>query len=528
MKKLLSLLLCLMLCMSLAPVAMAEGRDHLTVGVPAHAAVIDYETNAMTLALEEEGNFDLEFVSFTVKEMLEKVNVMIQAGGDDLPDVLLFTTASGKPTNSAIYSWAQNGAILPITEYLKDETKSPHFTASMVKSGTDLLPMLTMPDGEIYHLPGYARSIGNEYQAKNWIYQPWLEKLGLEKPTDAESLYNVLKAFKEQDPNGNGQADEIPMMAYAQQDHLVRSVLSMFVDVGDSADWIAVKDGKLYASYVTEEYREGLRYLKKLVDDGLLSPLTFTQDEAQFKAILAQEDVVVGMSVKASLASSLDATSPRRAEYVHVPPLAMADGTVLTPYKPTTPDASFVITSNCENLDAAYRLGDLLCSEKYVVWNRWGQKDVDWVVPGEDAVAMYAALGYKPYLQETGNIVWGQPQNQSWFSTGPYVRGYDIPAGMVWNGDPLHGEYIIATAMPDYIYKGPAEYISTLIYTEEENEIIAEPQATINSYVAEARAQFITGDLDIEADWDAYVEELYNNELAAVLEVMQAAYDRNN
>ena len=119
------------------------------------------------------------------------------------------------------------------------------------------------------------------------------------------------------------------------------------------------------------------------------------------------------MSVKASLASSLDATSPRRAEYVHVPPLAMADGTVLTPYKPTTPDASFVITSNCENLDAAYRLGDLLCSEKYVVWNRWGQKDVDWVVPGEDAVAMYAALGYKPYLQETGNIVWGQPQNQS-------------------------------------------------------------------------------------------------------------------
>ena len=124
--------------------------------------------------------------------------------------------------------------------------------------------------------------------------------------------------------------------------------------------------------------------------------------------------------------------------------------------------------------------------------------------------------------------MWGQPQNQSWFSTGPYVRGYEIPAGMVWNGNPLDSEYIIANAMPEYINKGPAEYISTLIYTEEENEIIAEPLTALESYVGEARAQFITGDLDIEADWDAYLNELYNNELAAVLEVMQAAYSRNN
>lgn len=529
MKKLLSLILCVMLCISLAPAAMAEGPDKITVGLASLASVIDYETNTMTLALEEEGNFDLEFVTFTAKEMLEKVNVMIQAGGDDLPDVLLFCSTSGRPSNSAIYSWAMNGAILPMTEYLKDETKSPNFNESMKKSGTDLFPMITMPDGEIYHLPGYARSIGNEYQHKNWIYQPWLDKLGLEKPTDAESLYNVLKAFKEQDPNGNGQPDEIPMMAYAGGSApLLRSLLSMFVNVGNDADWIAVEDGKLVASYATEEYREGLRYLNKLMAEGLLSPLTFTQDEAQFKAILAQEDVVVGMSVKPSLAASIDATSPRRAEYTHVAPLAMADGTVLTPYTPTTPSAHFVITANCKNPEAAFRLGDLLCSEKYTVWNRWGQKDVDWVVPEEGAQAMYGSLGYAPYLKETGNIVWGSPQNQAWNQNGPYVRGYEIPAGMVWNGNPLDSEYIIATAMPDYLGKGPAEYISTLIYTEEENEIVAEPMATLKSYTAEARAQFITGDLDIEKDWDAYIAELYNNELEAVLEVMQAAYDRNN
>ena len=169
-----------------------------------------------------------------------------------------------------------------------------------------------------------------------------------------------------------------------------------------------------------------------------------------------------------------------------------------------------------------------MCSEKFTVWSRWGEKDVDWVVPEEGATAMYAALGYKPYLKETGNIVWGQPQNQAWNSNGPYVRGYEIPAGMVWNGNPLDSEYIIATAMVDYIGKGPKEYISTLIYTEEENEIMAEPLVMINSYASEARAQFVTGDLDLDKDWEGYLNELYNNELEAVLEVMQAAYDRNN
>ncbi len=46
---------------------------------------------------------------------------------------------------------------------------------------------------------------------KLWIYKPWLDKLGLKMPETTEELYQVLKAFKEQDPNGNGQADELPL-----------------------------------------------------------------------------------------------------------------------------------------------------------------------------------------------------------------------------------------------------------------------------------------------------------------------------
>ena len=44
-----------------------------------------------------------------------------------------------------------------------------------------------------------------------WINKEWLDKLGLAVPTTTDELYNVLKAFKTQDPNGNGKADEIPL-----------------------------------------------------------------------------------------------------------------------------------------------------------------------------------------------------------------------------------------------------------------------------------------------------------------------------
>lgn len=40
-----------------------------------------------------------------------------------------------------------------------------------------------------------------------------LDKLGLEQPDNVDELYDVLVAFRDQDPNGNGKADEVPYFA---------------------------------------------------------------------------------------------------------------------------------------------------------------------------------------------------------------------------------------------------------------------------------------------------------------------------
>ena len=66
-------------------------------------------------------------------------------------------------------------------------------------------------DGHYYLLPS-DRGKGYRVSATHmFINKTWLDKLGLEMPTTWDELETVLKAFKTEDPNGNGQADEIPM-----------------------------------------------------------------------------------------------------------------------------------------------------------------------------------------------------------------------------------------------------------------------------------------------------------------------------
>ena len=82
-------------------------------------------------------------------------------------------------------------------------------------------------------------------------------------PTTTEQLKDVLYAFKTQDPNGNGETDEIAMMGGGSWHQLAADWLmnSFIYDDGETR-WI-VNDGKLDVPYNKEEWREGLRYINE-------------------------------------------------------------------------------------------------------------------------------------------------------------------------------------------------------------------------------------------------------------------------
>lgn len=492
----------------------------LTILVPDNSGVEDFATNLQTKMLEEKGNFKLTITTLPSAEYKTKINLMV-AGGEELPDIIMGGSGKTKFSDSEVYNYAQSGAIVPLTKYYEN---GYFLKEAITRTGVDYRPMITSPDGEIYGVPVYNQSISNEYPAKLYMYQEWLDKVGMEAPSTPEEMYDVLKAFKTQDPNGNGKADEIPMVSYKDSNYWFTYLMNPFIYAGTKEqNYLVVNDGKLSVSYNQEAYREGLRYMKKLVEEELLSPLSLTQDLASEKALLAQTPTVVGSFIQAG-PSDIPADDIRRTQYAGVGPLTGADGNAYGTYVPSVANIAMMVTKDCKNPEAAFKLGDLMCSEEFSIHTRWGEKGVDWLVPEAGDVGLYDELGYPVMLKEV--LPWGKMQGQHWAQTGPYIRQYAIAAGVVWGGNPLDTAPVIAKAQLLYTDHHPEEVVSKLIYTPEESEQVSEIMATLISYVHESRAAFITGGMDLDSQWDAYLKELETIGLSKFVEVAQAAYDR--
>lgn len=76
-------------------------------------------------------------------------------------------------------------------------------------------------------------------------------------------------------------------------------------------------------------------------------------------------------------------------------------------------------------------------------------------------------------------------------------------------------------------YKVPMKnVIPNFYYITEENEKISSYKATINPYIQESIARFITGDMDLDAGWDSYINELNALGMQEYISVIQSGYDR--
>ena len=490
----------------------------LTIGAPQNANIIDYETNAQTKWLEEKGNFDLSFVLYPSSEMATQITLSVTAGGGDLPDVII-----GGLNDARAAEYGQAGAIIALNDYY--ENSSYFLKEAVERTGVDFVPMITAADGNIYGVPQYNQSLGNSVGDKFWMYMPWLEAVGLDVPTTPDELYTVLKAFKTQDPNGNGKDDEIPLVSSDGGSSLIHFLICPFVYV-NAFNWFGeVVDGKVTVAYNTEGFREAMTYLNKLTSEKLLDPLTFTQNAEAFKAMVNSETTIVGASVRGAM-TDINTSDPRRTEYESIPVLYNNEKTIqFCPQAPASANIVAAVSKNCKNPEAAFRMLDLMVSEDCSIMARWGQENVDWRRAAEGDKGMYEDAGYGPFLLES-NPIWGTPQNQHWMQTGPFIRQYAIAAGMVWDGNTANTEYMIAKGIGGYLNKAPSEYITKLVYTADEEARRNELQTGVEDYVNSSVAAFATGSMSVENDWDSYLAQLNTLGLEELLSIYQTAYDR--
>lgn len=531
MKKLLSLLLALAMVLSVCVFAVAEEVPVITIAAPERINIEDWNTNQTTLMLEEALGVDIQFQVYPGTDYNTKIGMMIATGGAELPDVIFC-----RPNNSELVAWIESGVLLPLTKYWEDEALSPNLHQVKARTGVDIAPMMTMYDGEIYAIPQFNQSYNNEYNVRLWINTKWLEQLGEKAPTTPQELHDLLVKVKNTDLNGNGKADEIGfpgnMSGYKGW---FQTIMSAFVYAGGD-HYYTVNDGKVGYAYTTEGWKEGLKFIKSLFDEELIPREILTQDDNQYLAMLNSEECTSMMFFYQS-PSRVNSTNTWRDDFEAYAPLINKDtGKPMARYAPSVPDnGSFFITKNCKNPEKAFAIGDLMVSELYSIMTRWGQEGVDWDyvknVDGlENTVAWVEGFEKLIVVYDDAKF-WssGEVQNRSYIQTGPFVREYGIANGRTRDPEniSLFDKHV---GEADVMYQQnayrPDEVIPKLSYSAEEVEAVSDIQGTLYEFVEEWTANFLAGNMDIDANWDAYLAELENIGVNESLEVVQAVYDR--
>lgn len=290
-----------------------------------------------------------------------------------------------------------------------------------------------------------------------------------------------------------------------------------------------MNDGKLDVPYNKEQWREGLRYLNSLCEEGLFDPLTFTQDGPAFKSVATAGDRnTIGVVCTAGMGQLFTTSmTDRKAEYVPLDPMIGPEGVQYAAYYPTQPSPIFTITRDCKNPEAVFRLADFFFDQEATLFSRFGEPGVDWTEPDPDGVALGQAYGAECTIKAI--LVWGGSSHKShWSNVTPNIMLQKWMDGQQWNGDPTDAEYMIAQSTATLIDKAPDEACNLIIYDPEEAEQIADIKTSLETYVKESMARFATGDMSIERDWDSYVKELENIGLQTYIEVSPKAYDRMN
>lgn len=126
-------------------------------------------------------------------------------------------------------------------------------------------------DGKIMAIPKTQLSDGQDFL---WLRKDWLDKLGLEEPSTLEDMENIMKAFIEQDPDGDGQDDTIGMVVlsevYGSYPNNTFAIDNVFTAFGAYPSVWIEKDGKAVYGSVQEEMKEPLQLLNRWYTEGLI------------------------------------------------------------------------------------------------------------------------------------------------------------------------------------------------------------------------------------------------------------------
>lgn len=390
------------------------------------------------------------------------------AAGIDLPDIIRL------PDNDADMSYINAGLFIDLTELI--DRYGYNLKPALEKYGASLDDLRT-PDGKIYYVP--TLSDANLLGHCLHVNVQWLAQLGLEEPTNIDELYTVLKAFKENDCNGNGDADDEIPLTVKRADYL--KLLGSFWGLDLLNGYHLDNEGRVQSSYATESYRAYLTYMNKLYKEGLLDP-EFASNSTDILTNYLAQDRMGAMYGYITDGYTIAGSNPHYSEttpvVVAIKPLSSEFATEGFYWNNDPISSLYGISRDCKDPESAFKFLDFCFRSR-----------AEWVVEESDIA----------------------------------LTCYHLPVALI-----PETEYSI---IPEWMAERDRQIVSCRraplhlrYYTEEDTDVIETYTSDIQTYTNENYLKFITGDRDL-SEFDEYVATLEGMGLNEVIAVYRRHFE---
>ena len=503
-----------------------------TICAPDTTYICDLDENTLTAWIAEKTNVQLRFDEIPDTEWDTKVNLLIAS--DELPDAFIY----GGFSASELADFGSQGVFMAMNDIVEEHG---YYTKQVFEEQDALPGAYTALDGNMYTLPDINECYHCFYSMRAWINQTWLDNLGLAYPNTVDEFVEVLRAFKEQDANGNGDpSDEIPFTGASTgwNATIYPFLLNSFLHY-DTSNLSVKEDGTVIFTPIQPEFKAGLEWIASLVSEGLIEKEALTQTSEQLLTKGSGGDVSqVGAFTAACWWTGVSpdtGVGSRCREYVGLSPLEGPEGVRISPWSGTGFNmGNCVITTACEDPVPLFKMFDYMLSPEATLRANIGEEGVDYYMPeeGKPGINGKPAL-YNPIPSAVKGGSGGEESKTSMPNVFPTNRTSDFRLGEQADYDDPETQWLQEPRLYNESAKYFAPYAdeslrypSAVNLTAEEAEQINFMSTQINDYVKENIVLFLAGEKSFESDWDAFIAEFDNLNLTEYMELRQMAYTR--
>ena len=473
----------------------------------------DIEKTANWHMMVDTIGLDVEWVSMTNEQV-----PLTFIDENSMPDIYF---QPGGLTAQQINEFGKSGLLVNYADYLE---LMPNLQA-WIDEFPNFLDSVLQEDGAFYMLPGYSGGLtapGNLF----YIRLDHTTEAGWETlPTTIEEFLVMCEDLKNYNKDVEGY---VPMVcngaaSIAWNGAYCNFFFPAFGELMRSDITVNADATKIEIGFATEQFKNYLAFMRELYEKGYMDPDCFVADSNTSKAKLIDEKTTMNPFATYLTPENFESG---KMDFQVMPPLSSQ---YQSEARWTSPNRwvvrQYMINAKCPDIEAAVQFLDAFyaprenpLNEEGTIWGigMWlGEFGKDFVT--DEEAGTYVILDHEGF--ENGS---------TWLSTVSSGSNIAQKWDYVENGGT--GLMMKALGVRDILRPHDVNifYTTLLMLTDDELETYNDCWNEIQTKVVEMNAAFITGQADLEADWDTYIDDLYAMGLQDVIDVYQAALDRYN